>query len=195
MTGENPDEPVTVTDKRRIDPQTGEVRAGVPGPAPQWVGAGALPPKAPKRRTRRRSYSPTCSASRRTSRTTASARCATSNWQLSAQGRRRGPVAHGARRSGPGTRRPRFRTAEVGGGQADRRTARAGAELLRRRGRRLRPVRTRSGSTRGDGSNPVIGTVMRRGYRLGEQLLRHALVVSSMPRLLAQLGATRPEHR
>ena len=28
----------------------------------------------------------------------------------------------------------------------------------------------------GDGSNPVIGTVMRRGYRLGEQLLRHALV-------------------
>jgi molecular chaperone GrpE len=28
----------------------------------------------------------------------------------------------------------------------------------------------------GEGSNPVIGHVMRRGYRLGEQVLRHALV-------------------
>ena len=28
------DEPVTVTDKRRIDPQTGEVREGASGPAP-----------------------------------------------------------------------------------------------------------------------------------------------------------------
>jgi molecular chaperone GrpE len=28
----------------------------------------------------------------------------------------------------------------------------------------------------GDGSNPVIGTVMRRGYRFGDQVLRHALV-------------------
>jgi molecular chaperone GrpE len=28
----------------------------------------------------------------------------------------------------------------------------------------------------GDGSNPVIGTVMRQGYRLGEQVLRHAMV-------------------
>lgn len=28
----------------------------------------------------------------------------------------------------------------------------------------------------GDGSNPVIGHVMRKGYRLGEQVLRHALV-------------------
>ena len=26
----------------------------------------------------------------------------------------------------------------------------------------------------GDGSNPVIGTVMRQGYKLGEQVLRHA---------------------
>ena len=28
----------------------------------------------------------------------------------------------------------------------------------------------------GDGSNPVIGTVMRQGYRLGDQVLRHAMV-------------------
>jgi molecular chaperone GrpE len=28
----------------------------------------------------------------------------------------------------------------------------------------------------GDGSHPVIGHVMRRGYRLGDQVLRHALV-------------------
>ncbi|HOB49128.1 MAG TPA: nucleotide exchange factor GrpE [Mycobacterium sp.] len=28
----------------------------------------------------------------------------------------------------------------------------------------------------GDGSNPVIGNVMRKGYKLGEQVLRHAMV-------------------
>ena len=28
----------------------------------------------------------------------------------------------------------------------------------------------------GDGSKPVIGTVMRQGYKLGDQVLRHALV-------------------
>ena len=28
----------------------------------------------------------------------------------------------------------------------------------------------------GEGSKPVIGTVMRQGYKLGEQVLRHALV-------------------
>ena len=28
----------------------------------------------------------------------------------------------------------------------------------------------------GEGSKPVIGTVMRQGYKLGDQVLRHALV-------------------
>ena len=28
----------------------------------------------------------------------------------------------------------------------------------------------------GDGTHSVIGTVLRRGYRLGEQVLRHAMV-------------------
>ncbi len=28
----------------------------------------------------------------------------------------------------------------------------------------------------GDGTHPVIGTVMRRGYRIGDQVVRHALV-------------------
>jgi molecular chaperone GrpE len=28
----------------------------------------------------------------------------------------------------------------------------------------------------GDGSNPVLGTVMRQGYKLGDYVLRHAMV-------------------
>jgi molecular chaperone GrpE len=28
----------------------------------------------------------------------------------------------------------------------------------------------------GDGSNPALGTVMRQGYKLGDQVLRHAMV-------------------
>jgi len=43
------DEPVTVTDKRRIDPQTGEVRGGpVPGPAPRGPVPGAFPGETPE---------------------------------------------------------------------------------------------------------------------------------------------------
>ena len=28
----------------------------------------------------------------------------------------------------------------------------------------------------GDGSHPVVGTVMRRGYKIGDQVVRHAMV-------------------
>lgn len=44
------DEPVTVTDKRRIDPQTGEVREGVSpgGPAPSGSVPGAFPGESPE---------------------------------------------------------------------------------------------------------------------------------------------------
>ncbi len=28
----------------------------------------------------------------------------------------------------------------------------------------------------GDGSNPVLGTVMRQGYKVGDQVVRHAMV-------------------
>ena len=36
----------------------------------------------------------------------------------------------------------------------------------------------------GEGSRPVIGTVMRHGYKLGDNVLRHALVavVDTVPR-------------
>ena len=54
-----------------------------------------------------------------------------------------------------------------------------GSDGVRRRGRRVRPGAARSRAARGrrrEGSKPVIGTVMRQGYKLGEQVLRHALV-------------------
>lgn len=40
----------------------------------------------------------------------------------------------------------------------------------------------------GDGSNPVVGLVMRKGYRLGERVLRHALVgvVDAEPEVRAE---------
>ena len=44
----------------------------------------------------------------------------------------------------------------------------------------------------GDGSRPVIGTVMRQGYKLGDQVLRHALVgvVDTVPGDGEQTNAT-----
>ena len=47
---------------------------------------------------------------------------------------------------------------------------------VRRGGRDFDPVLHEAVQHEGDGSRPVIGTVMRQGYKLGDQVLRHALV-------------------
>ncbi|WP_142304390.1 nucleotide exchange factor GrpE, partial [Mycobacterium avium] len=43
-------------------------------------------------------------------------------------------------------------------------------------GEEFDPVLHEAVQHEGDGSKPVIGTVMRQGYKLGDQVLRHALV-------------------
>ena len=48
MSSNDPHEPVTVTDKRRVDPETGEVREGVSGPAPRGPVPGEFPGETPE---------------------------------------------------------------------------------------------------------------------------------------------------
>ena len=74
----DPHEPVTVTDKRRIDPDTGEIRERRLRPGPEWAGPDEFAGESRGGAARRPSCSPTCNGCRPTSPTTASGRCATS---------------------------------------------------------------------------------------------------------------------
>ena len=78
------DEPVTVTDKRRVDPVTGEVRESS-GPAPSGPAPEASAPAGGELPTRSPNSRRTCSGCRPITPTTASARCAISRSPASGQ--------------------------------------------------------------------------------------------------------------
>jgi molecular chaperone GrpE len=171
-------EPVTVTDKRRIDPDTGEVRTAPPGSTP---GGSAAP-------------SPTGSPDKvaeltadlqRVQADFANYRKRAMRDQQAAADRAKANVVgqllgvlddlerarrHGDLESGPmKSVADKLTNAFTGLGL----TA-FGAE-----GEDFDPALHEAVQHEGDGgpgSRPVIGTVMRQGYQLGEQVLRHAMV-------------------
>jgi molecular chaperone GrpE len=172
----DPQEPVTFTDKRRIDPTTGEVRQPTSDPAPSGPESEAPAPvdsdevadlkstlqrvKAEYDNYRKRSVRQEQAAADRAKATVVSQFLPV----LDDLDRAR---SHGDLESGP--LKPvadKLATALEGVGL----TA-FGAE-----GDPFDPSLHEAVQHEGDGSNPVIGNVMRQGYRLGEQVLRHALV-------------------
>lgn len=179
MTGENPDEPVTVTDKRRIDPQTGEVRAGVPGPAPSGSAPGALPAESPEEADKaaelladlQRVQADFANYRKRALRdqqlATERAKAVVVGQLLTVLDDLDRARTHGDLDSGPLKSVADKLTAALHG---------LGLSSFGDEGEDFDPSVHEAVQHEGDGSNPVIGTVMRRGYRLGEQLLRHALV-------------------
>jgi len=170
-------EPVTVTDKRRIDPQTGEVRGTQSGPAPSGPAPAAAAPApnadevADLRATLQRvkaEYDNYRKRALRQEQAAADRAKAIVVMQLL-------PVlddldrarSHGDLESGPlKSVADKLATALEGIGLTS-----FGAE-----GEEFDPALHEAVQHEGDGSNPVIGTVMRQGYRLGEQVLRHAMV-------------------
>lgn len=178
MSQNDPQEPVTVTDKRRIDPTTGEVREPNSGPAPSGPAPEAAPAdsadtdevadlKATLQRVKAE-YDNYRKRSVRQEQAAADRAKATVVHQLL-------PVlddldrarSHGDLETGPlKSVADKLATALDGVGLAA-----FGAE-----GDPFDPSLHEAVQHEGDGSNPVIGTVMRQGYRLGEQVLRHALV-------------------
>ncbi|MFN8090527.1 MAG: nucleotide exchange factor GrpE [Mycobacterium sp.] len=179
MTGENPDEPVTVTDKRRIDPQTGEVRTGVPGPAPSGSAPGALPAESPEEADKaaelladlQRVQADFANYRKRALRdqqlATERAKAVVVGQLLTVLDDLDRARTHGDLDSGPLKSVADKLTAALHG---------LGLSSFGDEGEDFDPSVHEAVQHEGDGSNPVIGTVMRRGYRLGEQLLRHALV-------------------
>jgi molecular chaperone GrpE len=180
VTEGNPQEQVTVTDKRRIDPETGEVRHVPSGTAP-----GGTAPAGGKADEAGAKVAELTADLQRVQADFANYRKRALRDQQAAADRAKATVvsqllgvlddldrarAHGDLDSGPlKSVGDKLMSALTGLGLAA-----FGAE-----GEDFDPVLHEAVQHEGDGgegSKPVIGTVMRQGYTLGENVLRHALV-------------------
>ncbi len=184
MTEGNPEEPLTVTDKRRIDPETGEVRHVAAGAAPAGAapGAAAIPEsagaaadkvveltadlqrvQADYANYRKRALREQEASAERT-------KAAVVSQLLGVLDDLERARSHGDLDSGP----LKAVADKLVGALTGLGLAAFGAE-----GEDFDPALHEAVQHEGDGgqgSKPVIGNVMRQGYKLGEQVLRHALV-------------------
>ena len=169
-------EPVVVTDKRRIDPETGAVREGATGPAPSGSAPAAsggtesddaAELKATLQRVkaeydnyRKRSVRQELLAAER-------AKAAVVTQLLGVLDDLDRARSHGDLESGPMKSVADKLTTALEG---------LGLTAFGDEGDEFDPSLHEAVQHEGDGTKPVVGTVMRRGYRLGDHVLRHALV-------------------
>ena len=174
-------EQVTVTDKRRIDPETGEVRHAPPGAAP---GGGPAPAGSPADKTADKVAELTADLQRVQADFTNYRKRALRDQQAAADRAKAAVISqllgvlddldrarkHGDLESGP---------LKSVADKLDGALAGLGLTAFGAEGEDFDPVLHEAVQHEGDGadgSTPVIGTVMRQGYKLGDQVLRHALV-------------------
>ncbi|MBO0681331.1 nucleotide exchange factor GrpE [Mycolicibacterium sp. S2-37] len=181
MTQHEPQEPVTVTDKRRIDPKTGEVREPAGGqersdPAPDAGPAPDAPPAdtdevAELRSTLQRVKAEYDNYRKRTLRDQQliadRAKVAVVSQLLGVIDDLDRARSHGDLESGP----LRAVADKLIGALEQIGLTAFGAE-----GDEFDPALHEAVQHEGDGSHPVVGTVMRRGYKVGETVVRHAMV-------------------
>lgn len=177
MTEGNPSEQVTVTDKRRIDPETGEVRQAPPGDTPGGPepaaeaavqGEGKLAEltadlqrvQADFANYRKRALRDQQAAADR-------AKAAVVNQLLGVLDDLDRARKHGDLESGP---------LKAVADKLEGALTGLGLTAFGEEGEDFDPVLHEAVQHEGDGSRPVIGTVMRQGYKLGDQILRHAMV-------------------
>jgi molecular chaperone GrpE len=183
-------EPVTVTDKRRIDPETGEVRESAAGPAP----SGPAPEgsaseevtelkstlqrvKAEYDNYRKRSLRDQQLVAERT-------KAAVVTQLLPVLDDLDRARSHGDLETGPlKSVADKLATALEG----------LGLSGFGDEGDPFDPALHEAVQHEGEGTHPIVGTVMRRGYKVGEQVVRHALVgvVDTVPE--AQEAANTPD--
>jgi molecular chaperone GrpE len=177
-------EQVTVTDKRRIDPETGEVRHVPPGAEPAR-GPGGTAPEAGGSTAKADKVAELTADLQRVQADFANYRKRALRDQQAAADRAKAAVVsqllgvlddldrarkHGDLESGP----LKSVADKLDGALTGLGLVAFGAE-----GEDFDPVLHEAVQHEGDGgqgSKPVIGTIMRQGYKLGEQVLRHALV-------------------
>ena len=173
---EEREESVTVTDKRRIDPETGQVREGVP-PSSAPTGAGSAAPADTADR-----IAELTADLQRVQADFANYRKRALRDQETAAERAKAVVlgqllgvlddldrarSHGDLDAGP----LKSVADKLVGALINLGLAEFGAE-----GEEFDPSVHEAVQHEGDGSNPVIGHVMRKGYKLGDQVLRSAMV-------------------
>lgn len=185
MSEPKPPEQVTVTDKRRIDPETGQVRHVASGAAPSGAAPEAADAKAGEGAATADKVAELTADLQRVQADYANYRKrALRDQEATAERAKAGVVSqllgvlddldrarsHGDLESGPlKLVADKLLSALTGFGLAA-----FGAE-----GDDFDPVLHEAVQHEGDGgqgSKPVIGNVMRHGYKLGDQVLRHALV-------------------
>ena len=176
MSSNEPHEPVTVTDKRRIDPETGEIREHAAGPAPSGPAPAAPPSGSPDKVAELTADLQRVQADFANYR-----KRALRDQQLIADRAKAGVIAqllgvlddldrarsHGDLESGPlKSVADNLVTALEGLGLSG-----FGAQ-----GDEFDPALHEAVQHEGDGTHPIVGTVMRRGYKVGDQVVRHAMV-------------------
>jgi molecular chaperone GrpE len=178
----NPHEQVTVTDKRRIDPETGEVRHVASGAAPSGAAPGAFAGETPEEADKaaellgdlQRVQADFANYRKRALRdqeaTAERAKAAVVSQLIGVLDDLERARSHGDLDSGP----LKSVAEKLFGALTGLGLSAFGAE-----GDDFDPALHEAVQHEGDGSEgstPVIGTVMRRGYKFGDQVLRHALV-------------------
>jgi molecular chaperone GrpE len=178
----NPHEHVTVTDKRRIDPETGEVRHVASGAAPSGAAPGEFAGETPEEADKaaellgdlQRVQADFANYRKRALRdqeaTAERAKAAVVSQLLGVVDDLERARSHGDLDSGP----LKSVADKLFGALTGLGLSAFGAE-----GDDFDPALHEAVQHEGDGSGgstPVIGTVMRQGYKLGDQVLRHALV-------------------
>jgi molecular chaperone GrpE len=169
-------EPVTVTDKRRIDPETGELREQATGPAPSGPAPEAAEGSTSEEVTELKSTLQRVKAEYDNYR-----KRALRDQQLVAERTKAAVVTqllpvlddldrarnHGDLESGPlRSVADKLATAFEG----------LGLSGFGDEGDAFDPALHEAVQHEGDGTHPIVGTVMRRGYKVGDQVVRHALV-------------------
>jgi molecular chaperone GrpE len=181
-------EPVTVTDKRRIDPETGEIREQAAGPAPEAVGS--TPDEVAELKStlqrvkaeydnyRKRALRDQQFAAERT-------KVAVVTQLLPVLDDLERARSHGDLESGPlKSVADKLTTALEG----------LGLSGFGDEGDEFDPALHEAVQHEGEGTQPIVGAVMRRGYKVGDQVVRHALVgvVDTVPD--AEAAADTPDN-
>ena len=179
MSSNDPHEPVTITDKRRVDPETGEVREQATGPAPSGPAPGPFARETPEEADKaaelladlQRVQADFANYRKRALRdqqlTAERAKAAVVSQLLGVLDDLDRARSHGDLESGPlKSVADKLVTALEGLGLSG-----FGAE-----GDEFDPALHEAVQHEGEGTHPIVGSVMRRGYKVGDLVVRHALV-------------------
>lgn len=188
-------EPVTVTDKRRVDPDTGEIREPATDPAPSGSAPAADPAAGNDEVDELKSTLQRVKAEYDNYR-----KRALRDQQLIAERSKAAIVtqllpvlddldrarSHGDLEAGPlKSVADKLATALEG----------LGLSGFGEEGDDFDPALHEAVQHEGDGTHPVVGTVMRRGYKVGDLVVRHAMVgvVDTVPDAADNTGADSPQ--